>query len=207
MRAATRSTTSQARRRQILEAALDCFTTNGVEATTIGDIQARSGASVGSIYHHFGGKEELALALYVEGLRSYQDGFLRELRKHDDAESGIRAVVAYHLRWISEQRDRARFLLYMREAEFITTAEDAISAVNEPFVAAMKAWLGPHIEAGHIARMPADIYQPVLVGPLHHISRQWLAGRTTSSIAEAQDILAETAWKALRGPGAGPTVR
>ena len=193
-----RSVASQTRRRQILEAALDRFTTDGVEATTIADIRARCGASVGSIYHHFGSKEELAIALYLEGLHSYQKGFLRELRQHEDAESGVRAVVGYHLRWVSEKTSWARYLLYLREADLITPAEDAIGAINEPFVAAMMSWLEPHVEAGSVARLPHDLFQALLVGPLHHFSRQWLAGRTTSSMAEAQTVLANAVWKSLQ---------
>ncbi|HEY5640854.1 MAG TPA: TetR/AcrR family transcriptional regulator [Dehalococcoidia bacterium] len=204
MRTAPRSSATQTRRAQILDAALDCFTAHGVEGTTIGDIRARCGASVGSIYHHFGSKEELAIALYLEGLRSYQEGFLRELRRHKDAESGVRAVVGYHLRWVSEKTSWARYLLYMREADLITPAEGAIGALNEPFVTAMMAWLEPHIEKGLVVRLPQDLYQPVLVGPLHHFSRQWLAGRTTSSVAEARTALGGAIWKALQGPLARP---
>ena len=204
MKTATRSSASQARRQQILEAALDSFTAHGVEATTISDIRARCGASVGSIYHHFGSKEELAAALYLEGLRSYQEGFLRELRRHKHAESGLRAVVAYHLRWVSGNTSWARYLLYQREDSSITQAEGVIGAMNQSFVAAMMSWLQPHIEAGAVVRLPQDLYQPVLVGPLHHFSRQWLAERATSSMAEAQGILAKAVWKALQGPSTRP---
>ena len=200
MRAAPQSAASRTRRRQILEAALDCFTTRGVEATSISDIRARCGASVGSIYHHFRSKEELAAALYMEGLRSYQEGFLRELRRHKDAESGVRAVVGYHLRWVSEKTNWARYLLYLREDSSITAAEDAIGSINQSFVAAMMSWLTPHVQAGDIARLPQDLYQPVLLGPLHHFSRQWLAGRTASSMAEAREVLADVVWKALSTP-------
>lgn len=203
MKTATRSSASQARRQQILEAALDSFTAHGVEATTISDIRTRCGASVGSIYHHFGSKEDLAAALYVEGLRSYQEGFLHELRRHKQAESGIRAVVGYHLRWVSGNTSWARYLLYQREDSSITQAEGVIGAMNQSFVAAMMSWLQPHIEAGAVARLPQDLYQPVLVGPLHHFSRQWLAGRATSSMAEAQGVLAKVVWNALQGPSTG----
>jgi AcrR family transcriptional regulator len=200
MRAAPQSAASRTRRSQILEAALDCFTTRGVEATSISDIRAHCGASVGSIYHHFGSKEDLAAALYMEGLRSYQEGFLRELRRHKDAESGVRAGVGYHLRWVSEKPNWARYLLYLREDSSITAAEDEIGSMNQSFVAEMMSWLTPHVQEGDITRLPQDLYQPVLVGPLHHFSRQWLAGRTASSMAEAQEVLADVVWKALSNP-------
>jgi AcrR family transcriptional regulator len=195
---APRAAASETRRAQILQAALECFTSQGVDSTTIEDIRTRSGASIGSIYHHFGSKEDLAIALYIEGLRSYQDGFVRKLTRHRDAAAGIRAVVEYHLDWVSTSPDWARYLLYLREAEVITSAESALEAINRPFVTAMMDWLEPHIEAGTIVSLPQDLYQPIIVGPLHQFSRQWLAGRGASNIAEAQKVLAEAVWQALR---------
>ncbi len=199
MPATLRTKASGARRREILLAALDCFVISGVEATTIEDIRARSGASVGSIYHHFGSKENLARALYIDELRDYQEGFLRELKRHDDAESGIRAVVAYHLAWISKDAKRARYLLTTREADFMTEAEDAVQEMNRRFFEEVASWRQPHIEAGAILRLPADFFTPLLVGPLHQFSRQWLAGRATSTITEAQSVLADAVWRALKG--------
>ena len=195
----SRAEVSRARRQEILLAALDCFTACGVEATTIDDIRARSGASVGSIYHHFGSKEKLAAALYLEALRDYQRGFLRELKRHGDAESDIRAVVAYHLTWVSKNANWARYLLGAREANFMIDAEDALREMNQTFSKEVATWRQPHIEAGTIARLPADLYRPLLVGPLHEFSRQWLAGRGDSTIAEAQSVLAEAVWQSLKG--------
>src|SRR5215470_14374357 len=76
VQARVRSAASERRRKSILDAALACFLERGVAATTTEEIRDRSGASIGSIYHHFGDKEGLAGALYVEGIRSYQEGFL-----------------------------------------------------------------------------------------------------------------------------------
>ena len=195
----TRAEASRARRQEILLAALDCFTVSGVEATTIDDIRARSGASVGSIYHHFGSKEKLAAALYLEALRDYQRGFLRELKRHGDAESDIRAVVAYHLTWVSKNANWARYLLGAREANFMIEAEDALREMNQTFSKEIATWRQPYVEAGAIVRLPADLYRPLLVGPLHEFSRQWLAGRSTSTMTEARSVLAEAVWQALKG--------
>ena len=64
------------RRDQILDAARACFAEHGYAATTIEQIAARSGASNGSIYHHFGAKDGILAALYVSALASYQDELL-----------------------------------------------------------------------------------------------------------------------------------
>lgn len=55
---------SSGTRRQILEAAEDVFVDRGYWDSNISDIVERSGSSVGSIYHHFGGKKELFTALW-----------------------------------------------------------------------------------------------------------------------------------------------
>src|SRR2546425_484894 len=80
------------RRDAILSAALGCFVRRGYTATTIEDIRRASGASVGSLYHHFGGKDRIAAALYVDGLARYQAGFLATLGAHDDARGGVEAL-------------------------------------------------------------------------------------------------------------------
>jgi AcrR family transcriptional regulator len=68
------ATSAQARRwaktgatqQRILDAATEVFATRGFTAATVADVVAGSGASIGSIYHHFGGKSELFLAIFEQ---------------------------------------------------------------------------------------------------------------------------------------------
>ena len=48
----------------LLEAAREIFTTAGYAEANVVDIVERAGSSVGSLYHHFGGKSDLYIALY-----------------------------------------------------------------------------------------------------------------------------------------------
>ena len=50
----------------LLEAAREVFSGSGFAEASIADVVARAGASVGSLYHHFGGKAELYLALFED---------------------------------------------------------------------------------------------------------------------------------------------
>src|SRR5437016_14298453 len=106
-----------ARRDAILDAALACFNERGVSGTTIDDVRERASASVGSIYHHFGSKEQLAAALHVEGARSYQSGFLAVLEGQPGARAGIEALVRYHLRWVADHPELARYMLAGSDTE------------------------------------------------------------------------------------------
>ena len=87
-------------REAVLDAALALFARRGYEATTVEEIRRVSGASIGSIYHHFGGKEGIAAALYLRALTDYQAGFLAALHARRGPRAGIEAVVRHDLDWI-----------------------------------------------------------------------------------------------------------
>src|ERR1700733_7023129 len=120
------------RREEILEAALESFGATGT--ATIEEVKKRSGASVGSTYPHFGGKDGIATALYLEILRGYQDGVVRALRGAPGAEDGVGALVRHHLRWVERNPDRARFLLQGGVAR--EQAGDELKALNRGLAAA-----------------------------------------------------------------------
>ena len=52
--------------RALLDAAREVFTSRGFADASIAEVVERAGSSVGSLYHHFGGKSELFLALWQE---------------------------------------------------------------------------------------------------------------------------------------------
>ncbi|SOC49839.1 transcriptional regulator, TetR family [Blastococcus aggregatus] len=53
-------------RRVLLDAAREVFAERGFAESSVADVVERAGSSVGSLYHHFGGKSELFLALWEE---------------------------------------------------------------------------------------------------------------------------------------------
>jgi AcrR family transcriptional regulator len=55
----TQADKSDASTRKVLKAALSLFARQGFRATPMRQIAKRSGLSVGNLYHHFGGKEEI----------------------------------------------------------------------------------------------------------------------------------------------------
>ncbi len=59
--------------RALLDAARDVFTKQGFAEASIADVVERAGSSVGSLYHHFGGKSELFLALWQEHQLAYEE--------------------------------------------------------------------------------------------------------------------------------------
>jgi AcrR family transcriptional regulator len=181
--------TSADRRQAILDAALHAFEANGVLAATLDDIRAGSGASIGSIYHHFGDKEGIAAALYAQLLAEWQDGFVGALRGRR-AESGVRAAVDHHLRWAARRPAAMRFLLTG------APPRTALAEQNRRFFAAVQTWLASHPQE---IRQDLDLPtgEAVWLGPATEYCRHWLAGNAPKPDRRRRELLADIAWRSL----------
>jgi len=190
---------SVARRDAILAAALDCYAEVGWAATTIADIRRRSGASTGSIYHHFGDKEGVAVALYVECLAAYRAGLRERLDRARSARGMIRSIVLHHMQWAQAHRVEARFLTELRGTEAVKRAEGDLRASNKAFLREIGERLEPHIESGAIRSLPHVLYTPIIIGPAHDVVRHWLRGSGRTDLSTLAKPLADAAWRALAG--------
>jgi AcrR family transcriptional regulator len=186
------------RRAQILDAALAAFTEHGVAGASIEDIRRRSGASVGSIYHHFGGKDGIAGALYLEGIRDYQQGLLEVLSHASSTRDGIEGAVNHLIGWIAEHRELAWFLLLGRDAGIVPASETELRKLNRDFFGAVNAWVRPRVGRGELRDLKPEVLTALWIGPSHDLARHWLAGRSRVPLPEAATALAGAAWTCLK---------
>jgi AcrR family transcriptional regulator len=186
------------RREAILEAARACFEEHGYAATTIELIAARSGASNGSIYHHFGAKDGILAALYTSALASYQEELLGLLGEHaDDAEGGIRGAVVHHLAWVEAHPHETRTLFEHRQTLERTPRAGDLQRLNHAALAEVRTWLVRHVEAGTIRDLgPAA--GAIWVGPAQMVARDWMAGRLRGKPSALAPALADAAWRSFR---------
>jgi len=84
-----------ARRQQILDAALTCFSRDGFHNTTTGDIVRESGISQGALYLYFANKDDIVVALADE--RHQQEAFLNALAEREqDPIRGLARLIDLH---------------------------------------------------------------------------------------------------------------
>jgi AcrR family transcriptional regulator len=194
---------SEQRRREIMNAALECFARKGFAASTMADIRELAGASTGSIYHHFKSKEQLAAELYLEGVRLAQEQGLRALLAHESAERGICALVEGYLDWVAENRKLASFLFAMRNAEFLEAVDRELDRIQRDATEAATDWFRARMVAGELPNLSADVLRAILYGPAVHFARQWAASRADVDIGIAKRQIARAVWEALEGLRAG----
>ncbi len=186
------------RRREILMAALACFNAHGIQGATIDMIREKSGASVGSLYHHFGNKERIALALFCEGMRDYHQRLLTALKQAKTAEEGIRETVRTFVHWIAENPEWARFVLYSRTQVAAIDHDASISKDNQAHWRTITEWFAPRVKQGEIKVLPMDCYSSIITGPAQDYARRWLTGRASTDIRTCCACFEQAAWDALK---------
>jgi AcrR family transcriptional regulator len=103
-------------RRSMLLAAREVFTERGFADASVADVVERAGSSVGSLYHHFGGKAELFLALWEDHQIAHEEAAaaavaaLREAGETNPLELFIAGAQAF-LEGSWQRRDVVRLLM------------------------------------------------------------------------------------------------
>ncbi|MET3133291.1 AcrR family transcriptional regulator [Oxalobacteraceae bacterium GrIS 1.11] len=184
------------RKSAILSAAFAVFSEKGIEATTIDDIRQRSLASVGSIYHHFGTKENIAATLFCQGLDDYWTQLITRTRAAPSAERAIHILLETHIGWVVAKPELARFLFSRRQA--VSPAhEEAIRQRTADHFKALFELFKPWFKQGILRRLPFELYGPLMMGPAQELSRHWLGGRISLDPRAAVDELSRAAWHSL----------
>jgi AcrR family transcriptional regulator len=199
-----RRNSTRMRREEILAATLDCFVEEGAGGTFITDVCGRAEVSVGTLYHHFGSKEQLLATLHMVTLNAYQAYALPVLVADPPAHRGVTDTVAAHLRWLSDHPREATFLLqqpFVGQRNGSAPAE--LVAENNEFLAVVRAWLARRSAGGELRDLPFDTVVALLIGPIHHWIRAALhEGQLERMNPEVVDAavaeLGEGAWQALR---------
>jgi AcrR family transcriptional regulator len=82
----------EARRKQILQAALATFSEKGFNAANVSDVAARAGVSQGTIYWYFDSKEELLIQALLSIFEDLGEGALGAVMQCETATDKVRAL-------------------------------------------------------------------------------------------------------------------
>jgi AcrR family transcriptional regulator len=197
MREQNRQTATAVRQAAILTATLELVAEKGVTAVTMKDICTRSGASVGSVYHHFKDREGVLYGLYRD---CFEDCF-GELRTAvlatNEVQIGIQTLVHTYLDWVAANPAQAAFIYEASQGTLLRSYQPEIAAFKGAFYADIFAWMLPFVESGQLLRLPPWAYDAIIMGPAHEFARRWLGGMKEMGVDEAKNIIATAVWRAI----------
>lgn len=95
----------------LLDAAAAQFALKGYQAASIRDIVRAVGMLPGSLYYHFGNKDELLAAVYAEGVRRIGDAVEAAVARHVDPWDRLEAACVAHLESLLDRSAYAKVVI------------------------------------------------------------------------------------------------
>jgi AcrR family transcriptional regulator len=184
-----------ARRRQLLDAALEVFVARGYHAAAMDEIAERAGVSKPVLYQHFPGKQELYLALLDESVERLIDGLRTALRSNADNRERVNATFAAYFGYVAEHSGTFRLVF---ESDF--TSEPAVRERLEAANRVCADMISQVIkEDAGLGEDEAHLLSIGLLGMAQVSARHWLG--TVGSIPReaAEQLVARLAWRGISG--------
>ncbi len=186
-------------RQRIMAAALKLFVEQGYFNTNVPDLSRESKCSVGSIYHNFKNKEEVATALYQEGISAFRKALEESVKTSSDPEQIIKTLVKSFLRFSEVNHQLSRYIWLCRHNEFMTgiikhPTMVGFDTLGRTLTRAIKSG----VRAGKIRPVNANIIWSILFGiPLAYV-RDWLDGYNAATPSKVAEEIADSCWRALK---------
>lgn len=185
------------RSEEILDAALDCFAKRGVVATRVQHIRAKANASPSSVYHLFGGLEEILFALLERTFARLFGHLAERVAPARSAEAAVTALVGAHLEWVLANRAEARVMYQAMSLEASAEVTSRLARRKAELLAPLAARLGRFVADGSLPPWPPPLLDVVILGSTHEACRRFLAGAAIDPAWMAQ-ALPRLAWESLR---------
>ena len=174
---------------RILDGALASFADQERASLTVRALAARSGVSVGSIYHHFGSLDGVAAALYERCMLRLLDHLVPVFADDPDPEAGCVRFVRAYLEWTRDRRDQALFLHASAYTGPVLASLGALAAAKRTRLEPMERWLMGHVASGAFVRLPPFLYELLILGPIVETARRWLADPDGVDLEVAMELL------------------
>ena len=182
---------------RVLDAALVCFTSRGVYAATIHELADESKVSIGSLYHHFGSRDRIALALYCRCQEQLWASVKAAVLEERDARTGIRRLVLAYLTWAADNRDAARFIHQVAHSEFVSRWQGELGASHERLLAPLLDWLANKVKSRELVELSPALFEVAILGPPSEFVRRWLSGTPELDLEQAVRILPDAVWRSV----------
>ncbi len=164
------------RRRRLLDAALELFTTQGYAATTIRDLYTRAGLAPQHLYDQVGGREELLRAVYDDQMAAVAAA-VAEARASAPGGGGLEerlrhGLAAFAAAMTGDER-RAR-LAYVELPGASVGLEEHRRSMVRAFAAALEDEVRELAAAGAVPDRDYGMTALVLVGATNELLLDWL---------------------------------
>jgi TetR/AcrR family fatty acid metabolism transcriptional regulator len=162
------------KRQLIIDAAIEVFSRNGFQNSTISQIARKANVAEGTIYQYFKNKEDLFFSIPIDKTKEFYNELELHLEGIHGAENKIRKFVWYYLYHLQENPEYARALMLEMRVNRNFAKTKTFEAYR-PLTHKILEIIEEGQEEG-VIRKDVNIYtiRHLILGMLEHIVTRWL---------------------------------
>jgi AcrR family transcriptional regulator len=183
------------RRRQLLDAALEVFVSQGYHAAAMDEIAERAGVSKPVLYQHFPGKLELYIALLDESVDTLLETVRDALRSDADPKQRVAATFGAYFEYVGGQGQAYR-LVFESDLGNEPAVRDRLDRGQRECAAMVSQVVR---EDAGISDDEAHLLSVGMVGMAQVTARYWLTSRDRVPREAAEQLVARLAWRGISG--------
>lgn len=149
-------------RRRLKEAALGVFSEKTVDAATVEEITSKADLGKGTLYQHFGDKEEIVITLVEEAV----EHLIERIRAYTSAPENLENMLEHLLNAHYEfsVNNKNEFLLLFQGKMLLKLESDALEELEEPYLRYLgeieeqvSTYLSPRIAPSKVRRLACAV--------------------------------------------------
>jgi AcrR family transcriptional regulator len=183
------------RRRQLLDAALEVFVSQGYHAAAMDEIAERAGVSKPVLYQHFPGKLELYLALLDESVDTLVETVRDALRSNPDPKQRVAATFGAYFEYVGGKGQAYR-LVFESDLSNESAVRDRLDRGTRECAEMVSQAVR---EDAGLSDDEAHLLSVGLVGMAQITARYWLGTRDHIPREAAEQLVARLAWRGISG--------
>jgi AcrR family transcriptional regulator len=183
------------RRRQLLDAALEVFVSQGYHAAAMDEIADRAGVSKPVLYQHFPGKLDLYLALLDESVDALVATVRDALRSTTENKQRVAATFSAYFQYVSGEGQAYRLVFESdlgNESAVRARLERGQQECAEMISQVVRQDAGLEDDEAHLVSVG-------MVGLAQVTARYWLSRRDHIPRETAEQLVARLAWRGISG--------
>lgn len=143
-------------RRRLLQAAIRLFSAHGYHGVSVDQIVAAARANKRMVYHYFGSKEDIYAAALIEVFGRLERVEFEAVQEAASPEDRIRQLIAANFRFLDENPEFVRLLLWENLGQGRRVARRAERLSKNPFLERFRAIVSEGVAQGRF-RAPRDV--------------------------------------------------
>lgn len=181
-------------RDRILDSAQRLFVDKGFHNTSIPDIVAASGTSIGAVYHHFASKDELARVLHRHLVEQFVKLSATEVLAFPDTQSRVRGYVSMLFRLTEEDPYFVSYLIFARPSSVV---EDNLTVCSREGLEVTRRIIVDGQQAGEVRDLDDRVLCGVISGAIMRLIDLRLDGVIVEPLTALVDDTAAAIWAGI----------